>query len=154
MTPTANLHRAGLALPPIAPMSGALVHCVRDGNLLYLSGKGPRTADGGFVTGKVGDGVSVEDAYDHARSIGLSLLSVCAAELGSLDRVERVVKLLGFVNAAPGFTDHAKVVNGCSDLMVEVFGDENGRHARSAIGAGSLPNGMTVEIEAIFRCRP
>jgi enamine deaminase RidA (YjgF/YER057c/UK114 family) len=65
-----------------------------------------------------------------------------------------VVKLLGFVNAAPGFTDHAKVVNGCSDLLVEVFGDENGRHARSAIGAGSLPNGMTVEIEAIFRCRP
>ncbi|MET4808315.1 RidA family protein [Limibacillus sp. MBR-115] len=153
MNPQTKLREAGLVLPSITPMVEPLVHCVRDGDLLYLSGKGPKTSDGSFITGKVGAGITVEEAYDHARSVGLLLLAACNAELGSLDRIQRVIKLLGFVNAAPTFTDHAKVVNGCSDLMVLVFGKEDGRHARSAIGAGSLPNGITVEVEAIFRVR-
>lgn len=98
---TQGLRKAGIVLPSITPMPEPLVHCVRDGDLLYLSGKGPRTSDGGFVTGKVGADVTVEEAYDHARSVGLLLLAACEAELGSLDRIERVVKLLGFVNAVP-----------------------------------------------------
>jgi enamine deaminase RidA (YjgF/YER057c/UK114 family) len=153
MSPQERLRAAGLTLPALAPMPGPLLHSVRDGDLLYLSGKGPRTAEGANITGKVGEDITVEEAYQHARIVGLSLLAACEAELGSLDRVERVVKLLGFVNAVPSFTDQPKVVNGCSDLLVEIFGEEKGRHARSAIGAGSLPNGITVEIEAIFRVR-
>src|SRR6185503_5741332 len=117
------------------------VNAVRTGNLLFLAGKGPRV-------GKVGRDYTVEEAYQHARSVGLDLLAVMRDELGSLDRVKRVVKLLGMVNATPEFADHPKVINGCSDLFVEVFGDA-GRHARSAVGMGSLPMGIPVEIECI-----
>ena len=125
------------------------VNAVRTGNLLYLAGKGPRPGvDGKRPKGKVGRDYTVEQAYQHARTVGLDLLAVMRAELGSLDRVKRVVKVLGMVNAAPEFEDHPKVINGCSDLFVQVLGDK-GKHARSAVGVGSLPMGIPVEIEVI-----
>ena len=143
MTIEERLADLGIELPPVPAPAGNYVHAVRTGSLLYLSGKGP-----GNVTGKVGGGISVEDAYRHARETGLILIAVMRQELGSLDRVSRIVKVLGMVNAVPDFGQQPKVVNGCSDLFVEVFG-EKGRHARSAVGMGSLPGGIPVEIEVI-----
>ncbi len=140
-----KLAELGLELPPVPSPAGNYVHAVQTGNLLYLAGKGPidRTA-----MGKVGADVSVEDAYQHARQVGLTLVAVMKQELGSLDRVKQIVKVLGMVNAAPDFGQQPAVINGCSDLFVEIFGDA-GRHARSAVGMGSLPNQITVEIEVI-----
>jgi len=120
-----------------------------DGKTLYLSGQGPRKPDGSMHSGKVGRDVTWEQAYQHARLVGLGLLSVAKAAAGELSRVE-VLKVLGMVNGVPEFGDHPKVINGCSDLFVEVLGDR-GRHARSAVGMGSLPNQITVEIEAVMR---
>jgi len=152
MTPEEKLAELGLTLPPVAaPIANFVTH-VEDGSLLYLSGQGPRDHNGQLATGKVGAGVSVEEAYAHAQLTGLNLLAVMKHALGDLGRVERVVKLLGMVNADPLFSDHPKVINGCSDLMVNVFGNK-GRHARSAVGFGSLPGQITVEIEAIVRFR-
>ena len=148
MSPEARLKELKIDLPPIPKPAGQYVHAVRTGNLLFLAGKGPYNPDGSTPTGKVGRDVSTEDAYKHARSVGLTLIAVMKETLGSLDRVKRVVKVLGMVNAVPEFGDQPKVINGCSDLFVEVFG-ENGKHARSAVGMGSLPGGITVEIEVI-----
>ena len=131
---------------PSAPIAN-YVNAVRTGSLLFLSGKGPRGA-----RGKVGREFTIEQAYQLAREVGLDLVAVMRAELGSLDKVRRVVKVLGMVNAGPEFGDQPKVINGCSDLLVEVFGDA-GRHARSAVGMGSLPNGIMVEIEAILQIK-
>ena len=144
----AKLQELGLTLPAVPGPAGNYVHAVRTGNLLYLSGKGPFSEDGSRATGKVGADVSVEDAYKHARSVGLTLIAVMKQELGSIDKVKRVVKVLGMVNGAPDFGQQPAVINGCSDLFVEVFGDA-GRHARSAVGMGSLPGQITVEIEVI-----
>lgn len=130
-------------LPPLGPPSGSYIHAVRTGSLLFLAGKGPEVA-----RGKVGSEVSKEEAYEQAREVGLLLLAAMKHELGSLSQVKRVVKVAGFVNAAPDFKDHPFVVNGCSDLFVEVFGDE-GKHARTSVGVASLPFGISVEIEAI-----
>ena len=116
------------------------------------SGVGPRHADGSSTTGKVGDTVSVEQAYQAARQCGLNLLANTRSALGSLDRVDTVLKLLGMVNGVPDFGEHPKVINGCSDLFVEVFGDA-GRPARSSVGMGSLPGNISVEIEAIILIR-
>jgi len=124
------------------------VNAVRTGNLLFLAGKGPRAENGKRPSGKVGRDYTAEQAYQHARTVGMDLLAVMRAELGSLDKVKRVVKVLGMVNAVPEFQDHPKVINGCSDLFVEVLG-ERGKHARSAVGMGSLPMGIPVEIECI-----
>lgn len=135
-------------MPPLPRPVGSYVHAVRSGDLLFLAGKGPFAADGTTPTGKVGRDVTTEVAYQHARSVGLMLLAAIKEAEGSLDRVRRVVKVLGMVNATPEFTEHPKVINGCSDLFVHVFG-ERGQHARSAVGMSSLPNGITVEIEAI-----
>jgi enamine deaminase RidA (YjgF/YER057c/UK114 family) len=148
MTPYDRLAQLGLTLPlPPKPVA-TYVPCVIEGNMLYLSGQGPLEADGRIHTGKVGADVTVEEAYAHARATGLNMLAILHDALGDLGRVRRVVKILGMVNAVPTFGDHPKVINGCSDLMVAVFG-EAGRHARSAVGLGSLPNNITVEIEAI-----
>jgi enamine deaminase RidA (YjgF/YER057c/UK114 family) len=144
----AKLQELGLNLPPVPAPGGNYVHAVRTSNLLYLAGKGPFSEEGGSINGKVGADVSVEDAYKHARSVGLTLIAVMKQELGSLDKVKRIVKVLGMVNGAPDFGQQPAVINGCSDLFVEVFGDA-GRHARSAVGMGSLPNQITVEIEVI-----
>ena len=143
-----RLKELGLELPAVSAPVATYVNAARTGNLLFLSGKIPLTADGKMLKGKVGADVTTEEAAGHARLVGLHLIAVLKAELGSLDKVRRVVKLLGMVNAVPEYGDQPKVINGCSDLFVEVFGNK-GRHARSAIGVGSLPNGVTVEIEAI-----
>ena len=131
------------SLPPVPAAAGNYVHAVRTGNHVYLAGKGA------MVTGKVGQEFTKEQAYQYARETGLILLAVMKDHLGTLSRVKRVVKVLGMVNATPDFTEHPFVINGCSDLFVEVFGDA-GRHARSAVGMGSLPRGIPVEIEAII----
>nr|WP_210278156.1 RidA family protein [Phyllobacterium myrsinacearum] len=142
----------GIALPPAPrPIANFVTH-IQEGNMLYLSGQGPREDDGFMHTGKVGDTVSVEDAYAHARLTGINLLAVLQSALGDLGRVKQVVKLLGMVNATPDFADHPLVINGCSDLLIDVFGDA-GQHARSAVGFGSLPGNITVEIEAIIALR-
>ncbi|MDL2271869.1 RidA family protein [Desulfovibrio sp. OttesenSCG-928-I05] len=149
MTHEERLAALGLVLPEI-PVSVANYLPYRfAGNLLYLSGQGPVDAAGNYSLGKVGGNVSIEQAYADARLTGINLLAVARKALGSLDRVREVVKVLGMVNAVPEFTQHPAVMNGFSDLMVDVFG-EAGRHARSAVGMGSLPNGMTVEVEAIL----
>ena len=143
-----RLKELGITLPPVTKPIGNYVNAVQTGNLLYLAGKGPTKADGSTPKGKVGREFTVEEGYEHARSVGLNLLAAMEDELGSLDRVKQVVKVLGMVNAEPDFGDQPKVINGCSDLLVEVFGDK-GRHARSAVGMGSLPMGIPVEIEVI-----
>lgn len=145
-----RLAALGHALPDTSAPAHAYLDCVRDGDLLYLSGKGPRQADGTRRSGKVGATVSLELAREDAVFAGLQLLAVLRRELGTLDRVERIVKVLGMVNAAPDFTRHPEVIDGCSQLLIDAFG-ERGRHARSAIGVGSLPGNMTVEIEMIVR---
>ena len=144
-----RLVELGITLPPVTAPVANYVNAVRSGNLLFLAGKGPTEADGHTHTGKVGRDVTVEEAYRHARLTGLNLIAVMQAELGDLDRVQRIVKVLGMVNGTPEFADQPKVINGFSDLMVDVFG-EAGKGARSAIGTNALPGGITVEIEAIF----
>jgi enamine deaminase RidA (YjgF/YER057c/UK114 family) len=144
LTPEEKLKQLGITLPPPVPPVGAYVNAVRVGNVMYLAGKGP-----GAVKGKVGKDMNTEEAKKHARTVGISLISVMKAELGSLDKVKRVVKVLGMVNAVPEFEEHPQVINGCSELFVEVFGDK-GKHARSAVGMGSLPRGIPVEVECII----
>jgi enamine deaminase RidA (YjgF/YER057c/UK114 family) len=148
-----RLEELGIALPGLAAPLGNYVHAKRAGDLLYLSGKGPPAEAGHLPRGKLGAGIGVDEGYRHARQVGLVLIAALKEALGGdLDRVEDIVKVLGMVNAAPDFEDHPKVVNGCSDLLVEVFG-ERGRHARSAVGMSSLPDGIPVEIEIIVRVR-
>lgn len=153
MTPEEKLASLGLTLPTIAAPMANYVPYRWAGSLLFLSGQGPRKPDGSLHTGRLGRDVTVEEGYQHARLTGLSLLASAKAAIGELSRIEAVIKLLGMVNAEPEFGDHPKVINGCSDLLVEVLGDA-GRHARSAVGMGSLPGGMSVEIEAILLIKP
>ena len=144
-----RLQELGIELAtPTSPMAN-YVNAVRTGNLLYLAGKGPGLPGKPLPTGKVGREFTVEQAYVHARETGLSLIAVMKAELGDLDRVKRIVKVLGMVNCMPEFTDPPKVINGASDLFVEVFGDK-GRHARSTIGVAALPADAAVEVEGMF----
>ena len=135
----------GLVLPPVLSPAANYTNAIQTGNLVYLSGTVP-VADGVIPKGKVGADVSTEQARDHARLVALHQLAILRDQLGSLDRIRRVVKLLGMVNATPDFTEHSLVINGASDLFVDVFGEQ---HARSAVGVGSLPFGITVEIELI-----
>ncbi|HEV7717917.1 MAG TPA: RidA family protein [Arsenicitalea sp.] len=147
-TPYERIKALGLVLPAApSPIANFVTH-VREGNFLFLSGQGPTEAGGVIHTGKVGAEVSIESAYAHARLTGLNLIAVMHEALGDLARVGRIVKLFGMVNATPDFADHPSVINGCSDLLIAVFG-QRGIHARSAVGFGSLPNRITVEIEAI-----
>jgi enamine deaminase RidA (YjgF/YER057c/UK114 family) len=149
MSAEQKLAELGLKLPALPKPIGNYVPFKRAGDLIFLSGQGPRRPDGTPITGKVGRDVTVEEAYEHAKLIGLGLLAAAKAAAGDLDKVE-VLKVLGMVNAVPEFKDQPKVINGCSDLFVAVLG-ERGRHARSAVGMGSLPNQITVEIEAVMR---
>jgi enamine deaminase RidA (YjgF/YER057c/UK114 family) len=153
MSAESNLKKLGLTLPPVSPPAANYVNAVQTGNLLYLAGKGPLSVDGKRPSGKLGREYTLEEGYQHARSTALDLIAVMKAELGSLDRVKRIVKVLGMVNCMPEFTDPPKVINGASDLFVEVFGDR-GRHARSAVGMNSLPMGIPVEIEMIVEVGP
>ena len=147
----ANLKSKNITLPaPPAPMAN-YVTAVRVGNLLFLAGHGPvRGSDGKMARGKVGKDLSTEQGAQVAREVGLNLLATTRASLGSLDKVKRVVKVLGMVNCTDDFGDQPKVINGFSDLMVEVFGEAIGKHARSAVGMGSLPMQIPVEIEMIL----
>jgi enamine deaminase RidA (YjgF/YER057c/UK114 family) len=150
--PEARLKTLGIQLiTPSAPIAN-YVKAVRVGNLVFLSGHGPDKPDGGLVTGKVGSDLTLEQAKDAARLTAISLLSTLKAEIGNLNKVKRIVKVLGMVNAVPAFEQHPQVINGCSDLMVEVFG-ENGKHARSAVGMASLPKNIAVEIEMIVELK-
>lgn len=145
--PEAKLAALGITLStPSAPVAN-YVKCVRTGNLLFLAGAGPQK-DGKYTTGRLGADLSIEQGYQAARLTGIAQLAVLKAELGDLRKVRRVVKVLGMVKCAPDFTDQPEVVNGFSDLMVEVFG-ERGKHARSAVGMVALPRGMAVEVEMI-----
>ena len=153
MSTEGRLVELEVVLPEPPPVSGRYEDAMLAGSCLYLSGKGPRRRDGSRPSGKVGADVTVEEAREHARLTGLNLLAVLKRELGSLDRVKRVVKLFGMVNAAADFVHHPQVIDGCSELMIKVFG-EKGRHARSAAGMSSLPGNMTVEIEMIVEITP
>ena len=149
----ARLKELGIVLPSLGtPVANYLPYRLA-GNILYLAGQGPRDESGKQLTGKLGKDISVEEGYRRARLVGLGLLAAMRDALGSLDRVDYIVKLLGMVNAVPDFNDSPKVINGCSDLFVEVFGDA-GRHARSAVGNVMLPNQISVEIEGIVAVKP
>jgi enamine deaminase RidA (YjgF/YER057c/UK114 family) len=153
MSAEARLMELGINLPEVPGPIGNFVPGVLHNGLLYMSGEGPLIDLQTSATGVVGQNVTVEEAYQHARLTGLAMLSSVRRILGSLDRVERLLSVHGMVNAVPDFTQHPKVINGFSDLMVQLFG-ENGRHARAAVGMGSLPDGITVEVTAIFAVRP
>ncbi len=143
-----RLRELGVELPEPPPPVGNYIGAVTVGNLVFLSGHGPRSASGEYSSGKVGGELTPEQGQEEARQVGLNMLATLRAEIGDLDRVRRVVKVLGMVNAAPDFRNHPKVIDGFSDLMVEVFG-EKGRGARSAVGMGSLPFQIPVEVEMI-----
>jgi enamine deaminase RidA (YjgF/YER057c/UK114 family) len=149
MNPYENLARLGLSLPEPAPLAGLYVPMKRVGDIVYVSGQGPTVKGVPIHKGKVGSELSVEQGQEAARACVLNALSVLHASLGSLERVRNVVKILGFVASAPGFGEQPKVINGGSQLLIDVFG-EAGRHARSAIGANELPGDIPVEIEFIF----
>ena len=146
-----KLEALGLSLPPIPQPVANYVPLVRTGNLLFVSGHGPGVVTDGklsFIQGKLGKDLDVKQGYDAARQVMLNILQSVKQELGDLDKVKRVVKLLGFVNCTPDFPDQPKVINGASDLLVKLFG-ERGRHARSAVGMQQLPFGIAVEIEMV-----
>lgn len=146
--PEQKLKAKGIELKlPSAPIAN-YVNVVRVGNLLFLSGKGPKKPDGTDITGKVGKDLTLEQGYEAARWVAINHLAVLKAELGSLTKVKRIVKVLGMVNCESQFTDQPKVINGYSDFMVEIFGDK-GRHARSAVGMNALPGNIAVEVEVI-----
>jgi enamine deaminase RidA (YjgF/YER057c/UK114 family) len=147
-----RLTELGIVLPSLGPTIGTFLHAKQVGQLLFLSGKGP-VYDGIRPKGKLGENMELEEGYKHARYVGLLLIAAMKQTLdGDLERVQNIVKVFGLVNSTPTFIDHFKVVNGCSDLFVEVFG-ERGWHARTAAGAASLPNGIPVEIEAVVEVR-
>ncbi len=147
-SPEARIIDLGLELPAWRPPAGTFVHAVRSGNMLYTSGHAPIRADGSVVLGRLGDDLDLDAGYDAARVAALHLLATIRHELGSLDRVARIVRVLGTVNATPGFIHHTQVINGASDVLVHVFG-ESGKHARLAVGVSSLPFNIAVEVEVI-----
>jgi enamine deaminase RidA (YjgF/YER057c/UK114 family) len=150
MNPESRLKALGLDLPPAPRPVAVYKPLIIVGTMAYVSGHGPLKPDRSLMTGRVGSEVDAEFGKSAARQTGLAILATLRAQLGSLDRVRRVVKMLGMVNCAPDFCDHPAVVNGCSELFRDVFGEDNGVGARSAVGMGSLPGNISVEIEAIF----
>jgi len=150
MTPESRLTELKLELPPAPKPVAVYKPMVACGNLAYVSGHGPLKPDKSLITGRVGADLDVAAGKSAARQTGLAILATLRSELGSLDRVKRVIKVLGMVNCTPDFQDHPKVINGCSELFADVFGQENGIGARSAVGMSSLPGNIAVEIEAVF----
>ena len=146
--PEAKCKELKLEFPPLTNPVANYVHVVRTGNLLFLAGKGPTKVDGTYITGKVGQDLTIEEGYAAARQTAIMQIAVLKNELGDLNKVKRIVKVLGMINSTPDFTDHSKVMNGYSDLMVEVFG-EKGKHARSSVGMCSLPFNIAVEVEMV-----
>jgi enamine deaminase RidA (YjgF/YER057c/UK114 family) len=153
LRPEEQIRKLKLELPEVSKPTNTLVLAVRVGDLLFISGTGPGKVAGKELVGRLGQDYDVAQGRAAARQVGLQILSVVKAELGSLDKVQRLVKTLGMVNATADFKQHPQVINGFSDLMVEVFGAEGGKGARSAVGMSSLPGGIPVEIEAIFQVR-
>ena len=139
--------------PPPRPVAVYKLVVVVD-RMVYVSGHGPWKSDGSLITGVVGRDLSLEQGHAAARQVGLSILSTLRAQFGTLDKIRRVIKLLGMVNSAPDFYDHPKVINGCSELFAEIWGTKDGVGARSAVGMGPLPSNIAVEIEAIFELQP
>lgn len=150
MTPEARLHDLGVQLPPPPKPAGVYKPVVLAGNMVYVSGHGPLKLDGTLITGRVGDDLDQQAGYEAAKQTGLAILASLREKLGGLDKIGRVIKLLGMVNSTPDFTKHPAVINGCSELFAKVFGEDAGVGARSAVGMGSLPGNIAVEIEAIF----
>ena len=149
LTPEERLDELGYKLPSLPPAPiGNFINTKRVGNLIYISGQGPLTLSGELKKGKVGQDVTIEEATEHAEIVAINIIASLKYELGSLSKVKSFVKLFGMVNSVPLFENHPSVINGCSDLLCKVF-VEKGVHTRSAIGVGSLPNNITVEIEAI-----
>ncbi len=146
-----RLEELGIVLPPVSPPAGNYLGCVVEDGLAFVSGHGPISGET-IIRGKVGGSVSLADGRQAARLTGLSILATLEAELGDLDRIERIVKVFGMVNVAPGFNQTPGVIDGCSDLLVEIFGDA-GRHTRSAVGLAELPFDIAVEIELTARLR-
>jgi enamine deaminase RidA (YjgF/YER057c/UK114 family) len=149
MDPEEKLKQLGIELPPVRPPMANYVPAVRTGNLLFVSGHGPAALPGVKTSGRVGAELTQEEGYQAARAVCLQLLATVRHTLGSLNKVRRVVKVLGLVNSDPNFFNQPAVMNGCSDLLVEIFG-ERGRHARSALGTSVLPNNIPVEIELVL----
>jgi enamine deaminase RidA (YjgF/YER057c/UK114 family) len=147
-TPEDRLTQLGFTLPPASPPVATYVNVVRTGNLLFLAGKGPGLPEGGWITGKVGQGLTVEQGYEAAMRVALAHIAVLKEELGDLSKVKRIVKVLAMVNATPEFDQHPSVTNGYSDFMFSIFGDK-GRHARSSVGMCSLPYNIAVEVEVV-----
>ena len=150
MNAESKIKKLGLELPPAPKPVAVYKPLVIAGNYAYVSGHGPLKPDLSLIKGRVGAELDLEAGKAAARQVGLAILATLRSELGSLNRVKRVIKILGMVNSAPDFYDHPKVINGCSELFAEVFGPENGIGARSAVGMGPLPGNIAVEIEVIF----
>ncbi len=149
-TPELNFAKLGLTLPPAPKPLGVYKPCLVDGKYLYLSGHGTVKPDGTLIIGRVGIDLDIDQAKLAARQVGLAMLSTIKANIGSLNKVKRVIKVLGMVNCTPDFERHPFVINGCSELFASVWGEENGIGVRSAVGMGSLPDNIPVEIEALF----
>lgn len=150
LSPEEAFAKLGLQLPPAPLPMGVYKPCLVDGKYLYVSGHGPVLEDKSLITGRVGGGLSVEEGKNAARQVGLTILSTIRAHLGTLDKVKRVIKVLGMVGCPPEFEKHPYVINGCSELFAQIWGDDNGVGVRSAVGMGSLPGNIPVEIEALF----
>lgn len=150
-TATQRLAELNISLPPAPPRGGVYKPClVVDNKFLYVSGHGPYQADKTNITGRVGADLDMDQGKHAARQVGLAILATVREQLGSLDKIRRVIKILGMVNSTPDFDKHPYVINGCSELFSEIWGEENGIGVRSAVGMGSLPNQIAVEIEVIF----
>jgi enamine deaminase RidA (YjgF/YER057c/UK114 family) len=149
-SPSICFEQTGLTLPPAPTPMGVYKPCIIDGKHLYVSGHGPLQQDRTFITGRIGDTMNMEEGKLAAQQVGLTILSTIVASLGTLDKVKRVIKVLGMVSCTPDFEKHPYVINGCSELFQKVWGEENGVGVRSAVGIGSLPGNIPVEIEALF----
>ncbi|GAA3921720.1 RidA family protein [Chitinophaga oryziterrae] len=150
MSATENFKALGLSLPPAPTPLGVYKPCLVDGKYLYLSGHGPVQDDKSLIIGRIGSEMDIEQGKLAARQVGLTMLSTIVANIGSLDKIKRVIKVLGMVNCTPDFGRHPYVINGCSELFAKIWGEENGIGVRSAVGMGSLPDNIPVEVEALF----
>lgn len=153
-SPEQRFEKLGLSLPTAPTAKGVYTPSLISGNFIYVSGHGPLKPDGTMITGKVGRDLNREQGKEAAQQVGLAILSTLRKDIGSLNRIRRVIKVLGMVNAAPDFQSHPFVINGCSELFANVWGDDNGVGVRSAVGMGSLPDNIAVEIEAVFELYP
>jgi enamine deaminase RidA (YjgF/YER057c/UK114 family) len=150
MTPEERFELLNISLPPAPSPVGVYKPCLVDGNYLYVSGHGPVKEDRTLIIGRIGENMDMEEGKLAARQVGLAILSTIKKNIGSLNKVKRVIRVLGMVNCTPDFEKHPYIINGCSELFAAVWGDENGIGVRSAVGMGSLPDNIPVEIEAIF----